>query len=150
MLHEIVVNCPPMLVLRKGVKLFEAQELKSTGYISFSDRKVNFDLTFPKCLIRGFGIIGLTVDQVTATGITQEDDDIEITLEPEKVIRNWLVMVAQPVNATGVVGIGGQCFGIINMVFPACNSYWAGIGKFMVDAVTATGTVEYFHGCCWS
>jgi hypothetical protein len=75
---------------------------------------------------------------------------ITINCPPEPVIRkhkHWWwpfgIMQAQPITATGTILGPDGAVGEIEIVFPLCDVHRIGIGHFMVDAVTAEGTVVW-------
>ncbi len=139
----ITIDCPQMPVYRRGIGIFEAQELYASGSIVIDGKSTDFQLTFPKCNVYRTGFTTFMVDAVTAVGTLSDGSKISVDLPPEPVVRRGFSRIAVAITATGTITTPDGKVGQIIVVFPDCRVSRTGIGSFMAEPIVAEGTVVF-------
>jgi hypothetical protein len=151
-MSNIIVNCPAMPVIStsKFLNPFadrEAQEIDCPSTLVLPDGSIlPFIFIFPRCLVKFQSVGKWLVDPITAAGIVQTKGWISVDFPAEPIVRCGFNMIAQPITSTkGRVQLEDGTFGLVEMTLPLAVGRPVGLGlkKFIVDAVTVTGTVSW-------
>ena len=151
MVGQIIIDCPPMPVLAydpvtgkafpKGIR--QAQQLDAVGTLFLPGLEIGFNITFPPTWVRKLNLTAWVVDICQAQGRFFGGGEIRLVLPPEPVFCKGYYLQAQAITADGWITLKDRGLGNGTVYFPAVNSYWQGWGKFLVDAVTAEGSVTW-------
>ena len=164
-LRKLTIRCPPMGVNNTGWwwqfgadRLTE--ELPCRGEI---EGVCDFEIIFPPCKVRRLKPGLWEVEAVVAKGYLGpgrfQGEEVRISYPAETVLREGMHMMAQPIDS-----IDGESWVVVNDLslkgarllgtkykvrskLPLARGVPVGLGlkRFVVDAVTLPGTVEWFE-----